>query len=267
MFPKHILEKIDILLDRYISTDIDLNLEENYAFIFEENLKPIKNFVKVDLNDLIGIEDQKEKLLKNTQRFLKGKPANNVLLWGEKGTGKSSLIKGMLNLYYSQGLRMIQVLKHNILSIFDLFDFIEENQKYRFIIFIDDFSFNENEPQFKELKTILDGGLYQIPKNLLFYATSNRKNLIPIKFSDRDPDEKNIEENLQEKLSLAERFGLRIGFFKMSQTQYLQIVDYYAQKYNINTPKHILHQLAIRFALDYGRNGRTAYQFIKNLDY
>ncbi len=268
MLPQQIIQKLDKLLDKYVEENIAINPDIHYAFLWNgKNLKPIKHFAKINLDDLLGIDDQKDKLIKNTRKFVKGKPANNVLLWGERGTGKSSLIKGMLNIFYKDNLRMIQVLKHNLLSIFELFDIIEQNPDYRFIIFIDDLSFDENEPEFKELKTVLDGGIYQIPENLLFYATSNRKNLIPIKFSDRESDEKNPEETLQEKISLVERFGLRLGFFKMSQNQYLEIVDYYAKKYGVKLDRKTLHQLALRFALDYGRNGRTAYQFIKSLDY
>ncbi len=268
MFPERILKKIDRLLDKHIQYQESIDFRDTYAFLWNgSNLKPVKNFAKIDLNDFIGVNYQKEKLIKNTQKFVNHKPANNVLLWGERGTGKSSLIKAMLNLFYNQNLRMIQVLKHDLLSLFELFDIVQQNPDYRFIIFIDDLSFEETEPEFKELKTVLDGGIYQIPENLLFYATSNRKNLIPVKFSDRETDEKSPEETLQEKISLVERFGLRLGFFKMSQNDYLKIVQHYADKYNVNMDREKLFSLALRFALEYGRNGRTAYQFIKSLDY
>ncbi len=268
MLPEHLIKKIDKLLDKFLEENLNVDIKNHYAFFWDGEkkvLKEVKNPVKVNIDDLIGIERQKELVLKNTEKFVNNKPANNVLLWGERGTGKSSLVKGLINIFANKGLRIIQVLNHDVISMVYLFDIIQQQKDYKFIIFLDDLSFNENDPQFRELKTILDGGIYEIPENLLFYATSNRKNLMPVKFSDRQSDEKNPEETLQEKISLVERFGLRIGFFKMEQDLYLEIVNHYAQKFKIKINQRELEEKALRWALEYGRNGRTAYQFVKSL--
>ncbi|HIJ60533.1 MAG TPA: DUF815 domain-containing protein, partial [Nitrospirae bacterium] len=204
--------------------------------------------------------------LSNTTNFIKGKPANNVLLWGEKGTGKSSLIKGLIKKFSSVGLRMIQVFNQDILTIHYIYDFVSKYSYYRFIIFIDDLSFEEDQKDYRALKTILDGGLEEIPENVLFYATSNRKHLVPTRFSDRDDDLIRPSDNLEEKISLVDRFGLRLGFYRFDEESYLKIVDMYANKAKIKFEKEKLHLLAKQWALEAGcRNGRVAEQFIKSL--
>ncbi len=265
---ENVLRKIDILLSEKIDkSEKDIDFDASPAFLYENGiLKPVKNPKIPDINRILGYEDQKKKLLYNTEKFVEGKPANNVLLWGERGTGKSSLVKGLLNIFSDKGLRIILVMKRDILKLWDLYDILERNNRYRFIIFIDDLSFEENQSEYKELKTVIDGGIKGIPENLLFYVTSNRKNLIPVKFSDRDTDDTRISDTVEEKLSLVDRFGLRIGFFHMSQKTFLEIVDMYADLYGIKMDREELHRRALQFSLNYGvRNGRVALQFINSL--
>ncbi len=229
-------------------------------------LYPISRPVNIDLDTLLYVDMQKKRLLANTTNFIKGRKANNVLLWGEKGTGKSSLIKGLLKKFAPVGLRMIQVFNRDILTIHYIYEFIYRHSYYRFIIFIDDLSFEEEQTDYKALKTIMDGGLQEIPENMLFYATSNRRHLIPTRFSDRDGDIVSPSDNLEEKVSLVDRFGLRLGFYKMDEEAYLKIVDMYATKYNIRMETQALHSLAIQWSMQAGgRNGRIAEQFIKSL--
>lgn len=230
------------------------------------DFRPIKRPVRIDIDNLLNIDYQKKKVLANTTNFIKGKTANNVLLWGEKGTGKSSLIKGLIKKFSSVGLRMIQVFNQDILTIHHIYDFVCKHSYYRFIIFIDDLSFEEEQREYKALKTILDGGLEEIPDNILFYATSNRKHLIPTRFSDRDNDFVRPSDNLEEKISLVDRFGLRLGFYKFDEESYLKIVDMYALKANIKIERDRLHLLAKQWAIESGsRNGRVAEQFVKDI--
>jgi len=264
----NILLKVNKILDNNLKRfDFDINVKNTPAFVFHnKKLKPVNNFSKQNIKELIGIEYQKKEVIKNTEKFLQGKPANNVLLWGERGTGKSSLIKSLIPLFRNRGLRLIQVLKEDILDILELYEFIHKNIDYRFIIFIDDLSFEETEKEFKEFKTIIDGAIFEIPDNLLFYITSNRKNLIPIKFSDRQKEETRISDVLEEKLSLVDRFGLRLGFYPMDKKTYLSIVEFYANKYSINLEKEKLYNLAMRYSREMGiMNGRVALQFVKSL--
>jgi hypothetical protein len=223
--------------------------------------------VRIDPADLLGIAGQKKELLNNTRRFLGGAQANNVLLWGERGTGKSSLVKSLLTAFDGSALRMVQVLKHDILTIQELYDPVVAHPRLRFIIFIDDLSFEEGQTDYKELKTIMDGGLEQAPDNLLFYATSNRKHLIPTKFSDNDSDEIRPGDTVEEKVSLADRFGIRLGFHHVTQDAYLDIVDLYARKAGTSLEGEHLRREAVRWAMAAGsRNGRTAEQFVRSLE-
>jgi predicted AAA+ superfamily ATPase len=159
---------------------------------------------------------------------------------------------------------MVQVYKHDILTIQEMYDLIAGSRPYRFILFIDDLSFEENQTDYKEMKTIMDGGLEEIPENVLFYATSNRKHLIPTRFSDNDSDEIRPSDTVEEKVSLVDRFGLRLGFYHFSQDTYLEIVATYAAKYGVRMGKDKLDHLAIQWALGAGgRNGRIAEQFVR----
>jgi len=263
-------EKLDQLLDQYVSPGMqDADVTGHQAFLWEgkrKTLRPVERPVHLDAADLVGIDGHKHELLENTKRFIAGGRANNALLWGERGTGKSSLVKSLLTAFEGAGLRMVQVLKHDILTVQDLYGIIARHPSLRFIIFIDDLSFEEGQTDYKEMKTIMDGGLEQIPDNLLFYATSNRKHLIPTRFSDSDGDVIRPSDTLEEKVSLADRFGLRMGFYHFDQDTYLAIVDLYAQKAGVRMDRKTLHEEAVRWALEAGgRNGRIAEQFVRSL--
>ena len=263
-----LLVKLDKLLDRYVDSGPEEPwFAKHQAFVWDgtrKALRPIKRAAQIDQDDLIGIDSIKKEVIRNTGNFLKGMRANNVLLWGERGTGKSSVVKSLLTTFADTNLRLIQVYKHEILTIQEMYDTLVGNAGYRFILFIDDLSFEESQTDYKEIKTILDGGLEAIPDNLLFYATSNRKHLIPTRFSDNESDEVRPSDTVEEKVSLVERFGLRFGFYHFSQDTYLEIVASYAKKYNLTMDEEKLKRLAVQWALwAGGRNGRIAEQFVR----
>lgn len=236
------------------------------AFTWEgkgKNLKPVIRIPKQNIDELYGIEKQKQLIISNTRAFIEGKKVNNVLLWGERGTGKTTLIRSLLNYFKDTPLRMIQVLKTDIITIPYLYDIIYENGEYRFIIFIDDLSFNEGEQEFRDLKIVMDGGIEEIPENSLIYATSNRRNLMPA--VTHSENELFPEDSIQERASLLERFGLRIGFYRFSEEQYFEIVRHYANKDGINMPDEELLKKAREWSLIHGTTGRSAYQFILSL--
>jgi len=265
-----LLAKIDKLLDRYVDNEPEApRFLKYHAFIWDgkrKTMKPIERPVKIDQGDLIGIDSIKEEVVNNTKNFIDGRKANNVLLWGERGTGKSSLMKALLTVFNGTSLRMIQIYKHDILTIQDLYDLLWRSRSYRFILFIDDLSFEESQTDYKEMKTIMDGGLEEIPENVLFYATSNRKHLVPTKFSDNESDDIRPSDTVEEKVSLVDRFGLRFGFYHFSQDTYLEIVEFYATKYGVSMVKDKLDRLAIQWALGAGgRNGRIAEQFVRTI--
>lgn len=267
---RQLLAKLDKLLDRYVDSGSDgPQLAEYQAFLWDgtrKTLKPVKRPVQIDQDELIGIESIKKDVLGNTKNFIEGRRANNVLLWGERGTGKSSLMKTLLTVFEGMPLRMIQVYKHDILTIQEMYELIAQHKAYRFILFIDDLSFEEGQSDYKEMKTIMDGGLEEIPGNLLFYATSNRKHLLPTKFSDNDSDDIRPSDTVEEKVSLVDRFGLRFGFYHFSQDTYLEIVASYAARYGVRMDKDALDQRALQWALAAGgRNGRIAEQFVRTL--
>jgi predicted AAA+ superfamily ATPase len=266
----HLLVKLDKLLDRYVDGGPEAPHFLKYqAFIWDgkrKTMKPVKRPVQIDQDDLIGIESIKKEVVNNTKNFVDGRKANNVLLWGERGTGKSSLMKALLTVFDGTPLRMIQIYKHDILTIQDMYDLLVLSRPYRFILFIDDLSFEESQTDYKEMKTIMDGGLEEIPENVLFYATSNRKHLIPTRFSDNESDEIRPSDTVEEKVSLVDRFGLRLGFYHFSQDTYLEIVASYAAKYGVRMDKDRLERMAIQWALGAGgRNGRIAEQFVRTI--
>lgn len=229
----------------------------------ERFLKPVKRIPHVNINELLGIKGQIELIIANTKAFIEGNRVNNVLLWGERGTGKTTLIRALLNYFKHSPLRIIQVLKKDINTIPFVYDIIYEHENFRFIIFIDDLSFNENEQDFRDLKVVIDGGLEDIPENSVIYATSNRRNLIPtLTQSER---ELFPEESFQERASLIERFGLRIGFYKFSEELYIEIVKNYSKLYGIELTKELIEK-AHQWALTHGTSGRSAYQFVLSLN-
>lgn len=231
------------------------------------DIVPITKIAHVHLDDLVGYEIAKKKLIENTEAFVKGKKANNCLLFGDAGTGKSTSIKAILNQYYDQGLRMIEVYKHQFQDLNDVIAQIK-NRNYKFIIYMDDLSFEEFEIEYKYLKAVIEGGLEKKPDNILIYATSNRRHLVRETFrdkSDRD-EELHTNDTVQEKLSLVARFGVTIYFGAPSKKEFQQIVKTLAQKNQINMPEEELLLEANKWELSHGGlSGRTAQQFIDYL--
>ena len=231
------------------------------------DIVPITKIAHVHLDDLVGYEIAKKKLIENTEAFVKGKKANNCLLFGDAGTGKSTSIKAILNQYYDQGLRMIEVYKHQFQDLNDVIAQIK-NRNYKFIIYMDDLSFEEFEIEYKYLKAVIEGGLEKKPDNILIYATSNRRHLVRETFrdkSDRD-EELHTNDTVQEKLSLVARFGVTIYFGGPSKKEFQQIVKTLAEKNRINMPEEELLLEANKWELSHGGlSGRTAQQFIDYL--
>lgn len=239
----------------------------NKAFRFENKaIHPIIHIGNNTLSQLIGCESQKKRLTENTEAFLQGKEANNVLLYGDSGTGKSSSIKALLNAYYKDGLRMVEVYKHQFKHLPNIIQELQ-SRHYKFIIFMDDLSFEDFEIEYKYLKAVIEGGLEKKPDNVLIYATSNRRHLIKQTWNDRQSgDEVNINDAMQEKLSLSSRFGVSILFVHPDKFEYLRIVDGLAQQYGVIMDLDTLHEQALAWELRHGGfSGRTAKQFIHAL--
>lgn len=227
-------------------------------------IEPILNIAHVKLDDLVGYELQKQKLLDNTEAFVNGKKANNCLLFGDAGTGKSSSIKAIANEYYARGLRIIEVYKHQFQDLNDVIAQIK-NRNYKFIIYMDDLSFEEFEIEYKYLKAVIEGGLEKKPKNVLIYATSNRRHLIRESFRDKEERDNDLHTNdtVQEKLSLVSRFGVTIYFGSPDKKQFQGIVKALAQRSDISMPEEELLLKANQWELSHGGlSGRTAQQFI-----
>ncbi|MCI8275312.1 MAG: ATP-binding protein [Lachnospiraceae bacterium] len=228
---------------------------------------PIKNIEHVCLDDLVGYESQKRKLIENTEAFVEGREANNCLLFGDSGTGKSSSIKAVLHQYYDKGLRMIEIYKHQFRDLSDVIAQIK-NRNYRFIIYMDDLSFEEFEVDYKYLKAIIEGGLEVRPENVLIYATSNRRHLIRENFSDKEEvrEDMHRSDTVQEKLSLSSRFGVTIYFGRPEPKEFKEIVTTLARRAGIDMPEEELLLLANKWELSHGGiSGRTAVQFITYL--
>ena len=236
----------------------------------EVEFLPINNADKIVLSDLIGYEIQKKALIDNTEAFLAGKPANNCLLYGDAGTGKSSCVKALINEYYDSGLRMIEIYKYQFKDLSAIISAIK-TRNYRFIIYMDDLSFEENEIEYKFLKAVIEGGVESRPDNVLIYATSNRRHLIKETWSDRNDMEYENDihrsDTMEEKLSLAARFGVSINFNAPNKKEYNHIVTELAKKQlgrKINEEE--LLSLANKWELRHGgTSGRTAQQFINSL--
>lgn len=247
----------------------------NKAFRIERSLdntlifNPINNMDKVMLDDLIGYEIQKKKLVDNTKAFVEGKKANNVLLFGDSGTGKSTSVKAIVNEFYDQGLRMIEIYKHQFKDLSEVIARIK-NRNYKFIIYMDDLSFEEFEVEYKFLKAVIEGGVETKPENILIYATSNRRHLIKETWNDRSDVEINNgmhkSDTMEEKLSLVNRFGVTINYSKPSQKEYFGIVIELAKRSGINMSEEELKLEANKWELSHGGiSGRTAQQFINYL--
>ena len=231
--------------------------------------KPVANMEHVVLDDLHGYELQKEKLIRNTEAFVEGRRANNVLLFGDSGTGKSTSIKAIVNEYYDRGLRMIEIYKYQFRNLSQLISQIK-NRNYKFIIYMDDLSFEEDESEYKFLKAVIEGGLETNPANILIYATSNRRHLIREMWTDRDDVEQNGDihrsDTMEEKLSLANRFGVTIGYYKPDRKLYHDIVRTLADRHGIEMEDEKLFLLSDQWEMSHGGvSGRTAGQFINHL--
>ena len=232
-------------------------------------LAPITNMEKVELSDLVGYQLQKDALSANTEAFVSGKPANNVLLYGDSGTGKSTSIKAIVNKYYDSGLRMIEIYKHQFKDLSSVISQIK-NRNYKFIIYMDDLSFEDNETEYKYLKAIIEGGVETKPDNVLIYATSNRRHLIKESFRDKNDaayvDDIHRSETVEEKLSLVNRFGLTIGYFKPSKLEFENIVVTLARKHGITLSDEVIIAEAHKWEMRHGGiSGRTAQQFVNSL--
>jgi predicted AAA+ superfamily ATPase len=234
-------------------------------------LEPVQHVSEISLLDLREIEQQKEKIQRNTLQFVAGQPANNVLLTGARGTGKSSLIKACLNEYAGLGLRLIEVDKADLTDLPDIIELVSIRPE-KFIIFCDDLSFEDGEPGYKALKSILDGSIAATTANVLIYATSNRRHLLPeymkenLSYTHTDDGEVHPGEGVEEKISLSERFGLWVSFYPFSQEEYLTIVAQWLSALDVSTQAiEQARPLALVWALERGsRSGRVAYQFARD---
>ena len=234
-------------------------------------LEPVRHVGAMQLADLKEIDPQKEKIERNTQQFVQGKPANNVLLTGARGTGKSSLIKACLNAYAAEGLRLIEVDKADLTDLPDIVDVVSDRPE-KFIVFCDDLSFEDGEPGYKALKSILDGSVAAATPNVLIYATSNRRHLLPeymadnLTYTHTEDGEVHPGEVVEEKISLSERFGLWVSFYPFSQQEYLTIVAQWLSSFGV--PAQAIEEArpeALVWALERGsRSGRVAYQFARD---
>lgn len=262
-------EILNTLISHYNSAGCG-QLSQFIAFRYDENQKGlvgVHNLDPVTFDDLIGYEEQKKELIRNTELFLNGKKANNVLLYGDSGTGKSSSIKALVNQYFYKGLRLIELDKKQIKRIPELLELLEERGLH-FIIFMDDLSFESFETDYKYLKAVMEGGLELKPDNVLFYATSNRRHIVKENWEDRIEGQGEIHQSdaIQEKLSLADRFGLTITYPAPDRDQYLEIIKGLACKENIPIPEEEIVNGALKWEMwHHGCSGRTARQYINYL--
>ncbi|QOJ20477.1 MAG: ATP-binding protein [Gammaproteobacteria bacterium] len=233
-------------------------------------IQPVTQPHRITLDALYGIDEQKQRIDQNTQQFVQGFSANNVLLTGARGTGKSSLIKALLNKYATEGLRLIEVEKHHLVDLHDIVEKIYQRPE-RFILFCDDLSFETDEPGYKALKVVLDGSIATVSDNVLIYATSNRRHMVP-EFMRDNLDTKHIgdevhpSEAIEEKISLSERFGLWVSFYPFDQDEYLDIVRYWLAYFGIPEMTALARTEALQWAIERGsRSGRVAWQFARDL--
>lgn len=245
-----------------------IDWHQTYAAVWRshsQKLKAVQRLDPVKLDDLQGIEKQKQAILTNTQHFVAGQTSNHALLWGARGTGKSSLIKAVLNVFATEGLRMIQLDKDDLHHLPEILDSLEQDAQFRFIIFCDDLSFEEGESSYKPLKTLLEGGLELPPEHVRLYATSNRRHLLPEKQSENQlsglvDGEVHYADSLEDKLALSDRFGLTLSFYPGHWDNYFAIVE--ALFADIPVDAGQLHEAARLFAMSRGsHSGRTAKQF------
>ncbi|MBR5913096.1 MAG: ATP-binding protein [Selenomonadaceae bacterium] len=256
-------EIVDALIEHYKKFGCG-DIADYRAFRFDEttkNLIGIKYFETIHLDDLIGYAHQKELLTKNTNAFIEHKPANNVLLVGARGTGKSSSVKALVNENYTRGLRLVQLTKPQLKYLPAVMETLRNFAGKRFIIFLDDLSFDESESEYKYLKSAIEGGVESLPQNVLIYATSNRRHLI----REKDFEDRYNDDSVNETISLSDRFGLIVHYYPPSQNEYLEIIQHMLKKNDIELDAETLRLEGLRWEMSHsGRNGRTAQQFVKN---
>ncbi len=233
-------------------------------------LKSVSSTGAIPLDMLVGLEQQTDTLMQNTRQFAEGFSANNALLWGARGMGKSSLVKAIHSRVVKEAktpLILIEIFREDITTLPELLDLLREEETKRFLLFCDDLSFDEHDSTYKSLKVVLEGGVEARPHNVLFYATSNRRHLMPRAMIENERSSAiHPAESLEEKVSLSDRFGLWLGFYPCSQEEYLQMVNRYADAIGIPTKEDILHRQALEWASSRGsRSGRVAWQFIQHL--
>jgi uncharacterized protein len=269
-----LIERLEATLPQALSAPV---WDSSIAFRYRKRsnnhgtLEPVRHIGVMRLSDLKEIDIQKEKIERNTRQFIEGKSANNVLLTGARGTGKSSLIKACLNEYSLLGLRLIEVDKADLVDLPDIIDVVSDRPE-KFIVFCDDLSFDDGEPGYKALKSILDGSIAAASPNVLIYATSNRRHLLPeymkenLTYQHTEDGEVHPGEGVEEKISLSERFGLWISFYPFSQEEYLAIVMQWLQFFGVEMQNQTeARQQSLVWALERGsRSGRVAYQFARD---
>lgn len=268
-----LLERVERLIEGMIpAAPAPPDCEHFLAFRWERTgergrLAPVLYPHLYNLDELVGIDDIKEEVIRNTTQFVEGVPANNVLLWGERGCGKSSLVKGLLKPFASRGLRIVELKRWDIMSLPHITSLLRDSP-YRFLLFCDDLSFDEGEGDFRALKTLLDGDIEERPGNVLIYATSNRRHLMPERMEDNTGElEIHPEEAVGEKLALSDRFGLSFGFYSLDQDEYLDVVRHYAMRRGLAVKDKELCDLALKWSLySARRSGRSARQFVDDLE-
>ena len=271
---EHLIDRIEAVLPQALTAP-DWNASVAYRYRKRSSghgvLEPVRHVGVMRLSDLKEIEPQKEKIRRNTEHFVSGQPANNVLLTGARGTGKSSLIKACLNEYAARGLRLIEVDKTDLTDLPDIVDVVSERSE-KFIVYCDDLSFEDGEPGYKALKSILDGSVAATTANVLIYATSNRRHLLPeymqenLSYSHTAEGEVHPGEVVEEKISLSERFGLWVSFYPFTQDEYLAIVAQWLSSFGVPAPAiEAARADALIWTLERGsRSGRVAYQFARD---
>ncbi|MGE4315900.1 ATP-binding protein [Acinetobacter sp.] len=274
--PDNILQVLSTVLQQLQQNLPDLKQETNFeasAYKWQNHqLKAIQQPKKIYLDDLKGIEKQKEKVIQNTRQFLKGLPANDVLLTGSRGTGKSSIVRALLTEYESEGLRLIEIERDDLADL-PMIQKLIENRPEKFIVYCDDLAFNAEDENYRSLKSVLDGSLQSGSSNFIIYATSNRRHLLPEFMHENTPvtrmdvpqyTELHPQEAIEEKISLSDRFGMWLSFYPMDQNLYLEIVQHYLAKAGMSMTDEVRAE-ALRWCQARGqRSGRAAYQFSKH---
>jgi predicted AAA+ superfamily ATPase len=267
-----VLKRIADALDRLApprDAEIDLTAHQGYIWVAEKsNFHPVDNIQRLPLESLQGIDQQKQRLLENTEYFAKGMRANNALLWGARGTGKSSVMKAVHGHLIEAGydIGLVEIQREDLSDLPEVMEHLARIER-AFILFCDDLAFEQDDISYKSLKAVLEGGLSGRPRNLVFYATSNRRHLMPRDMIENERSTAiNRSEASEEKISLSDRFGLWIGFHNVDQDTYLEMIRWYVDYYKIPVSFEIARQDSLTWAMGRGnRSGRTAFQYILNL--